>query len=174
VVGSTNERTVEQLAAIPDDRVVELDCEAAVRAPREAGEEAGGRAAERFASTTRVVVSSVGSWTPDRLYEMGAEQVGIDRDAVERRIATALTTATETCWREAGPDGLFATGGTVARSVLDALGVETIELTGRAVEEGIPVARFESGGDTKGLVTKAGGFGGLDAIRRCLDALGTL
>jgi uncharacterized protein YgbK (DUF1537 family) len=174
VVGSTNERTVEQLAAIPDDRVVELDCEAAVRAPREAGEEAGGRAAERFASTTRVVVSSVGSWTPDRLYEMGAERVGIGRDAVERRIATALTTATETCWREAGPDGLFATGGTVARSVLDALGVETIELTGRAVEEGIPVAHFESGGDTKGLVTKAGGFGGPDAIRRCLDALGTL
>ena len=172
VVGSTNERTVEQLAAIPAERVVELDCETALQSPRDAGREAAARAVETSTATDSVIVSSVGSMAPEELYAIGTDSAGIDRETVQQRIETALLTAVGTCWREYSPDALFATGGTIAKGVLDELGVRRVELTGRAVEAGIPVARFRSGEEAPTpLVTKAGGFGGPDAIRQCLKTL---
>jgi len=172
VVGSTNERTVEQLAAIPAERVVELDCKSALHSPRDTGREAAARAVETFTATDSVIISSVGSMASEELYEIGADSAGIDREAVQKRVETALLTAVGTCWREYSPDALFATGGTIAKSVLDELGVRRVELTGRAVKAGIPVARFRLGDDAPTpLVTKAGGFGGPDAIRRCLEVL---
>ena len=172
VVGSTNERTVKQLAAIPAEQVVEIDCRAALHSPQDTGRKAAARAVETFTTTDFVIVSSVGSMAPEKLYAIGADSAGIDREAVQQRVETALLTAVGTCWREYSPDALFATGGTIAKGVLDELGVRRVELTGRTIEAGIPVARFQLGDDAPTpLVTKAGGFGGSDAIRRCLGAL---
>lgn len=172
VVGSTNQRTLEQLSALPDEHVVALDCETAVVKPREAGQATALRAAERIEESGVAVVTSVGSMSSvDRAYEVGAKH-GLERTEVRERIGTALTTAVEACWAETTPDGLFLTGGTVAKGVLAALGVDSITLTGRAVEDGVPIARFETDdGEESLLVTKAGGFGGPETIRRCLDRL---
>jgi uncharacterized protein YgbK (DUF1537 family) len=173
VVGSTNRRTIEQLSALPAEWIVELDTKSALDTPEKAGREAAQRITATMQSFNVAVVTSVRSVEDaDRTYEIGQNRFELDESTVRTRIETALTTAVEECWTETSPDGLFATGGTIAKCVLQTLDADPIELTGQDVEDGIPVARF--GGDTMEsilLVTKAGGFGDRETIRNSLHTL---
>ena len=173
VVGSVNDRTLEQLAAVPDDIVVGLDPADAVRDPGRAGREAADELASRLETNGRAVVTGATDRADvERAADAaGALDGGIDAgDRVERALATAAAstgTAAET-----PPSGLFLTGGAVARTTLEALGATEIELAGESVGDGIPVGRLVDG-DAAGarVVTKAGGFGSRGAIINCLNFL---
>ena len=65
-------------------------------------------------------------------------------------------------------DGLVLTGGHTARVVLDALGIASFTVGGE-VEPGIPWATVDE--PAISLVTKAGGFGDDDALRRAVEFL---
>lgn len=64
---------------------------------------------------------------------------------------------------------LFATGGETARSLLQAFGVSGIRLMDE-IEPGVPWG-ITQGAIQCPIVTKAGGFGDADTLRRCLDHL---
>ncbi|WP_135305577.1 four-carbon acid sugar kinase family protein [Haloarcula amylovorans] len=171
VVGSTNERTLSQLSALPDDWVTYLDLKRALSAPEAAGRETGQHAERAMQSSNIAVIASIDPTNDIDAYRLGSE-LGYDEMAVRSRIGTALTTAAEECWQTTSPTGLFATGGTVAKQILDRLDIDTIELTGQEVEAGIPVAQFDNAAqETVRLVTKAGGFGDAGTILNCLDSL---
>ena len=72
---------------------------------------------------------------------------------------------------EAPFDAWIVTGGETARRLLQALGASGITLLGEAAP-GMPLSRVE-GGSAAGafLVTKAGGFGGPDALALLADRL---
>lgn len=70
----------------------------------------------------------------------------------------------------AAADGLVLTGGHTARAVLDLLGVASYALGGE-IESGIPWGIAEIDGRSLPIVTKAGGFGDVDSLRRAVDSL---
>jgi D-threonate/D-erythronate kinase len=72
---------------------------------------------------------------------------------------------------EAAPNigALVATGGETACALLSRLGVHGIRLIDE-VEAGVPLG-VSMGARAIPVVTKAGGFGGADTLRRCLDRL---
>ena len=67
-------------------------------------------------------------------------------------------------------DGLVLTGGHTARVVLDALGIDRFVVRGE-VEPGIPHAEAVLDGRTIAIVTKAGGFGDAQTLRRAVRFL---
>ncbi|PSP95448.1 hypothetical protein BRC91_02020 [Halobacteriales archaeon QS_4_62_28] len=172
VVGSTNERTIEQLSGVPGERVVAIDCEAAVESPRRAGDAAAARVLDAIETHRVGVITSVNtSASIDEALAAGTA-LGLDRDDVEERVLRSLRIAAAACWEEIGPVDIFATGGAVASNVLSTLDVDSVELTGREIASGIPIAQLETAdGTTTRLVTKAGGFGDSDAITRSLHYL---
>ncbi|MEO6124221.1 MAG: four-carbon acid sugar kinase family protein [Ilumatobacteraceae bacterium] len=72
----------------------------------------------------------------------------------------------------AAADGLVLTGGHTARAVLDLLGITNYVLGGE-IETGIPWGVANDDGRSLLLVTKAGGFGDVDSLRRAVDFLGS-
>jgi D-threonate/D-erythronate kinase len=70
----------------------------------------------------------------------------------------------------AGCEALVVFGGDTAYAILKALGVDAIEPL-RELLPGIPVSRIRAGGRELTLVTKAGGFGPPDVVRRIRGAL---
>ena len=172
VVGSVNDRTLEQLAAVPDDLIYRLDPAAAVAAPERTGRDAATELADRLRERGRAVVTGARSRADVERAESAAAERGVDAGA---RVATALGTAAAATNAAASPApaGLVLTGGTVARAVLDALSASAIDLTGRAVGAGVPVGRIADG-DAAGaaVVTKAGGFGSEGSIVNCLNFVG--
>jgi len=185
VVGSVNERTLTQLAAVEDGLVIELDPAAAVRDPASAGRAVVDSLVDLLDRRERAVVTAA---TGDRDVA-AAERAADESVAAERitgqpdgadtagstaadRVATALAVAARETVDAATPGGLFLTGGDVAGTVLDALGAETIALTGDSVVEGVPEGVVADGPATgTQVVTKAGGFGGERTILNCLDTL---
>jgi uncharacterized protein YgbK (DUF1537 family) len=85
---------------------------------------------------------------------------------LDERAARALGRACLTAALEAEPAGLFLTGGSTARACLLALGVSGLRLESEPLP-GI-AAGVAIGGrwDGRPVITKAGGFGAPDAIRR--------
>jgi uncharacterized protein YgbK (DUF1537 family) len=65
---------------------------------------------------------------------------------------------------------LFATGGETACALLSRLGVTGIRLVDE-VEPGVPLG-ITLGARTLPIITKAGGFGDPDTMRRCLAKFG--
>lgn len=173
VVGSTNETTFAQLRAVPDGIVVPLDIERALDDPTGAGNALAAAAVEKLRGDGVAVVAS--ARTPEDVataYDY-AERNGVSSQAVPERIEAALEAALAAIRRETTPDGVFATGGTVATATFDALGIADLELTGEEVVDGVPVASATVDSDTEiTVVTKAGGFGERDTIVACLRTLG--
>lgn len=66
--------------------------------------------------------------------------------------------------------GIVATGGDTARAVLAAGGCTVVEVAGDLLP-GIPLGRMRLQGDTRWLVTKAGGFGAPDAMMEIVRRL---
>lgn len=172
IVGSVSERSLDQLAALPEEWLITLDPEGLLSDPDSAGGEAGRRAAERLANGGHVVVTAAPDReTVDRTLAIG-RAAGLEEGAIRARVASALASAARTGF-DADPAGLFVTGGDVAMAVFDALDARTLSLTGRAVEAGIPVSRLRGGSaDGTPVVSKAGGFGGRETAVNCLRYLG--
>lgn len=169
VVGSVNERTLVQLAAIPDEFVVKLDPGAAVRDPEEAGGRGAVRLKRLFERSDRAVVTAATSERDVERAGVAADETGADAG---ERVATALATAASGAVAASQPGGLVLTGGAVARAVLTRLEAPELALTGRAVADGVPesaVARGPAQGTR--VVTKAGGFGSERTLLDCLDAV---
>ncbi|MFU8866748.1 four-carbon acid sugar kinase family protein [Natronococcus sp.] len=169
IVGSVNERTLEQLEAVPDDWLVELDPAAAVADPRETGREAATELESIRRKHGRAVLTGATSRTDvDRASEAAVEH---DVEAGPR-VARALGVAAAETTRSAPPRGLLLTGGAIARAALEELSASAIELTGEAVVDGIPEGVIENGPAAgTPIVTKAGGFGDRRSIVNCLNFL---
>jgi uncharacterized protein YgbK (DUF1537 family) len=71
----------------------------------------------------------------------------------------------------AAADGLVLTGGHTARAILDLLGVDRFQLGGE-VETGVAWGVADVAGHAVTLVTKSGGFGDTETLRRAVDFLG--
>ncbi|WP_101297014.1 four-carbon acid sugar kinase family protein [Halegenticoccus soli] len=173
VAGSTNPRTLEQVRALPDELLVELDLEATVADPDRAASDAAERCLDRLdAGGDAVLVSARTADDADVALRAGRAR-GVGEWDVRERVSTALAGAVERVWDRVQPRGLFATGGAVAISVLGALGATGVRLAGSEVEAGVPVGRIDGGrADGTPVVTKAGAFGSTEAISNCLAVLG--
>jgi len=173
IAGSASPATVEQLAAVPERRVVPLDVGRAAVDPGTAAEDAAERAFEALEAVGAAVVASVlEERDVDRALRAGRE-AGLAPEAVRERIAESLAGVAVEAWKREPPGGLFVTGGAVAGRVFGALGVTGVRLTGEAVEAGVPVGRALDGvaAGTR-VITKAGAFGDERTIVNCLDRLG--
>jgi uncharacterized protein YgbK (DUF1537 family) len=173
IAGSASPVTVEQLAAVPERRVVPLDVEGAAVDPATAAEDAAERALETLEAVgTAVVASVLEEGDVDRTLRAGRE-AGVAPATVRERVAESLALVAASAWERDPPDGLFVTGGAVAGRVFDALGTTGVRLTGDAVEAGVPVGCALDGvaAGTR-VVTKAGAFGGERTIVNCLARLG--
>ena len=173
IAGSASPATLDQLRAVPDGRVVELDGERAAVDPAAAAADAAERAFEVLDGAGSAVVASVlEAEDVDRTLRAGQE-VGIDPATVRERVAESLAGVAGRAWERDPPGGLFVTGGAVAGRVFDALGATGVRLTGKAVEAGVPVGRVLDGtAEGTRVVTKAGAFGGERTIINCLARLG--
>ncbi|MFB6073716.1 MAG: four-carbon acid sugar kinase family protein [Haloarculaceae archaeon] len=186
VAGSVNPATLEQLARVPDEQVVELDATALIageshgervgesdveRVDEGETDRAGTRAAERLrAGEPAVLTAATDRAAVDRTLAAG-KRAGLDPAAVRERVAAGLA-------RSAGralagdPSGLVLTGGDLAVAAARELDATAIDLSGAAVADGVPLGRFADGAAAgTPVVTKAGGFGGPSAIVNCLDRL---
>ncbi|MBL8671765.1 MAG: four-carbon acid sugar kinase family protein [Alphaproteobacteria bacterium] len=85
-------------------------------------------------------------------------------------IAADLGMAAAREMQEGAHDSLLLTGGDTARAVLAALGIDRLDIDGEILP-GIPVATACWRGRRLAVATKAGGFGGDDALIRAIDAL---
>lgn len=87
-----------------------------------------------------------------------------------RRLESRLAEAAEAVVR-AGVAGLFLTGGSTARAVLDRLGTQAVDLEGE-LEPGVPIGRAVAGiCDSLPVITKAGGFGTANVITTVMELL---
>jgi uncharacterized protein YgbK (DUF1537 family) len=169
VVGSVNERTLTQLATVPDEAVVALDPAAAVRNPDATGRDAVAALATCLDDGARAVVTAATDPEDVAAAERAAAEAGSDAGAAVRRALAAAAAGTVD---ERPVAGLVLTGGDVARAVLDALDATAIDLDADPVAAGIPAGRIRTGRAAGvRVVTKAGGFGERGAILNCLDAL---
>ncbi|QLH80566.1 four-carbon acid sugar kinase family protein [Halosimplex pelagicum] len=177
VVGSVNERTLDQLAAVDDEAVVALDPAAAVRDPASAGRAAAESLSALLDWRGRAVVTAATGPEDVTAAARSAAALAEDATAADRsaadRVAAALAAAARATVEDAPPAGLVLTGGDTAGAVLDALDAEEIRLTGESVAAGVPVGALADGpaAGTR-VATKAGGFGSERVILNCLDALG--
>lgn len=174
VVGSTNPVTLEQLDALPEESVVSLDLDTAVKNPETASEDAVMACSARLGEGgLAVLVSAPDADAPSRALETG-RRLGFDGETVRARVAETLGKTVEQLWSGDvdEPESLFVTGGAVATDVLDALNATGVLLSGADIEEGIPLGRIAGGvADGVPVVTKAGAFGSPGAIRKCTACL---
>lgn len=159
VCGSQTEVTQHQVVELARSgaRVIELDVDellAGTRLAESAGEEA---ARMLWAGTTpvlRLVVRPDAGGVPSR------------GSRLDDRAARALARACREAVGGARPAGLFLTGGLTARACLLALGAHGLRLEQEPLP-GIAAGRALGGAwDGRAVVTKAGGFGAPDAIKR--------
>ncbi|WP_306060331.1 four-carbon acid sugar kinase family protein [Natronococcus wangiae] len=173
VVGSVNDRTLEQLAAVSDDLVHRIDPAEAVRDPERAGRRAATTLADQIVTDGRAVVTGATDATDVERADEAAAELGDDVDTGDR-IATALAVAAAETGERTTLAGLFLTGGSVARAVLDSLSATAIDLTGGAVGDGIPEGYVVDGSAAGArVVTKAGGFGSPRSIVNYLNFIET-
>ncbi len=178
VAGSVNERTLDQVAAVPDADLVVLNAAEAVRDPSGVAARTVPEVATRLARRGRAVLTAATG--PDDVERAGEaarglrESGGRERVDAGERIARALSLVAVGVAREEQPRGLFLTGGSVARATLEELDGDRIGLAGEAIGEGIPEGWIGTGpvAGTR-VVTKAGGFGSREAIVNFLDRVGT-
>ena len=159
VAGSQTEVTGHQIVELAraGAEVIDLDIDELLARPSVALA-AGRRAATLIGQDVTPVLKLVVS--PD---SAGVRSRGLSLD---ERAARALARACRTAVERARPGGVFLTGGSTARACLLALGVSGLRLE-REPLPGI-AAGVALGGQWDGqpVITKSGGFGAPDAIRR--------
>ena len=99
---------------------------------------------------------------------------GMDAAEVPGKVSEALAKAAVIAIRELRIGGIILTGGDTAAAVTSYLGSSSVDLVGE-VSPGIPIGRLVDG-PYRGfpVVTKAGGFGGNDALCEAAQALRNL
>jgi len=166
VSGSRNAATLAQLQALYDADSRLAWCELDVQAAERAVDQAGRQAAEALRDGRNTVLSaSRGPLVPGA----AARTAGaLGQAALGATTSGALA-------RAAGRSlaGLVLTGGDTAMQVCQALGIAAFSVV-TAIEPGIPGSLAISG-PLAGLpiVTKAGGFGSLQALRRAVEWIHT-
>jgi uncharacterized protein YgbK (DUF1537 family) len=159
VAGSQTEVTHHQVVELvrAGAEVVEIDLHALL-ARRSVATNEGYHAAYLLSQGITPVLRLVGSLVAD-----GSRGGGV---RLEERAARALARVCDIGAQEGNASGLFLTGGSTARACLLALGVYGLRLE----HEPLPgiAAGVAIGGawDGRPIVTKSGGFGAPDAIRR--------
>ncbi len=98
-----------------------------------------------------------------------AKQYGLTRWQAGQQIATGLAASAAALLERGLVDRLVTSGGDTSRAVMDLAGISAISIEG-ALAPGIPLVRAASG-PVRHIVTKAGGFGGPDALRRAVTFL---
>jgi uncharacterized protein YgbK (DUF1537 family) len=117
----------------------------------------------------RDVVLCTSSVLEPRSYQ--SEHTGLSESQIAWRIKTTLSTLTKQILDQVDLSGLFLTGGDMANGVLGELDVREVELE-REVLQGIPLMKVVgSRYDGLRVITKAGAFGGDDAIAYALRVL---
>ena len=184
VVGSVNPRTLDQLDRCPAADILHLDPVAAVRDPDGVAEAAAPDLQRRTRERGRAVLTAALDPSDVERAKAAATRLSTQHETADTpdshvhpvdagdRISRALaetTRLTLTGSHAVDPPRLLLTGGDVARSTLDLLSVTSVQLTGRAVEHGLPEG-WIADGPISGthLVTKAGGVGDRGAIVNCL------
>ncbi|MGE3910932.1 MAG: four-carbon acid sugar kinase family protein [Chloroflexota bacterium] len=159
VAGSQTEVTGHQVVELAraGAEILELDVDALLARPSlalAAGRQAAALLQRDVTPVIRLVV------TPD---PAGVLSRGLHLD---ERAARALARACRTVTERAAPGGLFLTGGSTARACLLALGVSGLRLE-REPLPGIAAGVALGGAwDGRPVITKSGGFGAPDAVRR--------
>ncbi|HEY8425762.1 MAG TPA: DUF3253 domain-containing protein [Limnochordales bacterium] len=170
MVGSVNPVSREQMARLGGSReteIVSVDVAAAVQ-DEASWQRIVDRARERVrqaASAGRTVVLTTPGEPADVEAARGAGAArGMEPRQVARRVAEALGTVAVAALDEAPLAGVVVTGGDTAQALLDLLEADGIDLVSEVLP-GIPFGVVH-GGKRPGLriVTKAGGFGGPDAL----------
>ncbi|MCC7372460.1 MAG: four-carbon acid sugar kinase family protein [Chloroflexi bacterium] len=159
VAGSQTEVTGHQVVELAraGAEVLELDVDELLARPAlavAAGRRAVGLLRQDVTPVLRLVVTPGAAGAPTR---------GLSLD---ERAARALARACRTVVEDTTPGGLFLTGGSTARACLLALGISGLRLE----QEPLPgiAAGVAIGGvwDGRAVITKSGGFGAPDAMRR--------
>ena len=153
VAGSRHAATTAQVEALQRDGAVVVHPERALLEHGDASSAAptATRVGEALSAGQVVVITTTG------LPELRADG---------RTLATRLASIVSRVFDGAPVGGLVLTGGDTASAVCDALGVRSLWLTGE-LEPGIAEATLIGGrANNLGVVTKAGGFGDADALRR--------
>ena len=172
VAGSVNPRTLTQLDTVPKSQVVHLDARTAVTAPDDAAKNAAEECLERFQTEPAVVLTAASDSDTVAATLEAAKDVNISGREARERITASLGVATRVVWTKRSPDGLFLTGGSIAKSILDRLDADGLALHGEEIDIGVPVGEIRGGsGDGAPVVTKAGAFGGNSTIVDALDHL---
>jgi uncharacterized protein YgbK (DUF1537 family) len=159
VAGSQTEVTHHQVVELAraGAEVLEVDVDALLGRPAVATA-AGRRAAALLREDVTPVVRLVVPPGADGRHSRGLR--------LDERAARALARACQTATDHTTPGGLFLTGGSTARACLLALGVSGLRLE-REPLPGIAAGVALGGAwDGRPVITKAGGFGAPDAIRR--------
>lgn len=174
VVGSHAPETLDQLARLPAEDVVELHAPAVVSDPDAEVARAVDAAVDRLESDRPVVVTAATERDDVEETLRAGRDAGLADAETAARVESSLARVAEQVHERVGLDGLFVTGGAVANATLEALEATGIALSSRSVEEGVPVGHVVDG-RAAGLpvVTKAGAFGSETTILNCLRSLAT-
>lgn len=152
VVGSRNPRSVEQLQAL-------LDMEEVVDLGGSFGDRPGRPPSSGSGYTRRVGV----------IHAPGLDD-GSSPESV--RVAQRLAEMARSVLSDelVNDTAIVMTGGDTARSLLDRLGIQVLEV-GRSLAPGVVLSKADLGGRAVSLVTKAGGFGETDLFVRLVREL---
>lgn len=175
VVGSHAPETLDQLARLPTEDVVELAPSAVVSEPDAEVARAADAVVDRLEPGRQVVVTAATEASDVEETRRAGRDAGLDDAETAGCVESALARVAGRVHGRVALDGLFVTGGAVANATLEALEATDITLSSRSVEEGVPVGRVVDG-PAAGLpiVTKAGAFGSETTILNCLRSLATL
>ena len=159
VAGSQTEVTGHQVVELAraGAQILELDVDELLARPSLALA-AGRRAAELIGRDVTPVLRLVVTPDPAGVHSRGQH--------LDERAARALARACQLVVERAAPGGIFLTGGSTARACLLALGVSGLRLE-REPLPGIAAGVALGGAwDGQPVITKSGGFGAPDALRR--------
>ncbi|WP_227379324.1 four-carbon acid sugar kinase family protein [Haladaptatus halobius] len=172
IVGSVNPQTLTQLDVLSQNRVINLDTTVAVHDPAAAAAAAADKCLERFNTESAVVLASARDHSDIEATLDAANRASIPERKAREHVTSALGTAAAQVWEASEPDGLFLTGGSVAKAVLGRLDAGGIALRGEGISVGVPAGEVR-GGPANGtpIVTKAGAFGDDSTI---IDAINYL
>lgn len=171
VLGSVNQRSIDQAAQLPREVVpVDLDPERLLSADREAYLEETARALDAaLASGAHAALKTV---TDRAAYEQGLirlrEKHGLESAGAAELIASGVAGAVRLTVEGGHVERLYLTGGDIAIHTLEKLGVFAVNIAAE-VAPGIPEGRISFGGKELRVVTKAGGFGETGIIRQVID-----
>ena len=159
VAGSQTEVTGHQIVELAraGAEVIELDIDELLARPSvalAAGRHAAALVGQDVTPVLKLVVS------PD---SAGVRSRGLSLD---ERAARALARACRTVVERTTPGGLFLTGGSTARACLLTLGVSGLRLEREPLPGIAAGVALDGRWDGQPVITKSGGFGAPDAIRR--------